>query len=120
MVAAPIGMPGCPESAFWTASIDSMRIVLMQSWSRSSRDLAVSNSGCVAGRWFMIGTESSLVTYVLCPVRRSAQYFFIRWLTARLSSADIGFCRLTAFAWARRASLLTMNDTGSSSASNAS
>ena len=31
MVAAPIGMPGWPESAFCTASIDSMRIVLMQS-----------------------------------------------------------------------------------------
>jgi len=26
-----IGVPGCPELAFWIASIDSVRIVLMQS-----------------------------------------------------------------------------------------
>jgi hypothetical protein len=44
----------------------------------------------------------------------------MRWLTARLAAADIGFGRVTALAPARRASLLTMNDTGNSSASNAS
>ena len=27
--AAPSGIPGCPEFAFWTASIESVRIVLM-------------------------------------------------------------------------------------------
>src|SRR5438445_2378228 len=31
IVAAPMGSPGCPEFAFWTASIESVRIVLMQS-----------------------------------------------------------------------------------------
>src|SRR5437879_11510815 len=30
IVAAPMGRPGCPEFAFWTASMDSVRIVLMQ------------------------------------------------------------------------------------------
>ena len=30
-----IGVPGWPELAFWIASIDSVRIVLMQSVSRS-------------------------------------------------------------------------------------
>ena len=29
--ASPIGAPGWPEFAFWTASIDSVRIVSMQS-----------------------------------------------------------------------------------------
>src|SRR6187397_711023 len=33
--AAPIGAPGCPEFAFWTASIESVRMVSMASWSRS-------------------------------------------------------------------------------------
>src|SRR5258708_29378638 len=33
--AIAIGVPGWPELAFWIASIDSVRIVLMQSWSRS-------------------------------------------------------------------------------------
>ena len=33
--ARPIGAPGCPELAFWTASIDSVRIVLMHSSSSS-------------------------------------------------------------------------------------
>src|SRR3954449_9523650 len=33
--ARAIGVPGCPEFAFWIASIDSVRIVLMQSWSMS-------------------------------------------------------------------------------------
>ena len=34
--AAPSGRPGCPEFAFWTASIASVRIVLTQSSSRPS------------------------------------------------------------------------------------
>src|ERR687897_3570505 len=33
MGAAPIGAPGCPEFAFWTASIESVRIVSIASWS---------------------------------------------------------------------------------------
>src|SRR5271169_2290405 len=33
---APNGIPGCPEFAFWTASTDSVRIVLMQSSSIDS------------------------------------------------------------------------------------
>jgi hypothetical protein len=31
MAAAPMGMPGWPELAFWTPSAESMRMVLMQS-----------------------------------------------------------------------------------------
>ena len=31
MAAAPMGIPGWPDLAFWTASAASMRIVLMQS-----------------------------------------------------------------------------------------
>src|SRR3954454_18696522 len=31
----PIGSPGCPELAFWTASMDSVRIVSIASWSMS-------------------------------------------------------------------------------------
>lgn len=31
MGAAPIGAPGCPEFAFWTPSIESVRIVSMDS-----------------------------------------------------------------------------------------
>ena len=123
MVAAPIGMPGWPEFACCTASIDSMRIVLMQSWSRSSVEAGVSTSGSVAGRWFMIGTLKSVVTSrSSAPVRRSAQYFLIRWLTARLAAGghlvSVGVTSL--FVRARRASLLMMNDTCTSSASNAS
>jgi hypothetical protein len=34
-------------------ALDSMRIVLLQSWSRSSAEARASNSGCVTGRWFM-------------------------------------------------------------------
>ena len=34
MAAAPMGMPGWPEFAFWTASAERMRMVLMH---RSSR-----------------------------------------------------------------------------------
>jgi hypothetical protein len=34
--ASAMGVPGCPESAFWTASIESVRTVSMQSRSRSS------------------------------------------------------------------------------------
>ena len=33
--ASAIGVPGWPEFAFWIASIESVRIVLMQSWSMS-------------------------------------------------------------------------------------
>jgi hypothetical protein len=33
MGAAPIGAPGCPEFAFWTASIDRVRIVSIASCS---------------------------------------------------------------------------------------
>lgn len=33
--ASAIGVPGCPELAFWIASIESVRIVLMQRWSMS-------------------------------------------------------------------------------------
>ena len=33
---SPSACPGCPEFAFWIASIESVRIVLMQSWSMSS------------------------------------------------------------------------------------
>ena len=36
MAAAPIGSPGWPDFAFWTASADRKRIVLMQSVSRSA------------------------------------------------------------------------------------
>jgi hypothetical protein len=32
----PIGAPGCPEFAFWTASIERVRIVLMARRSRAS------------------------------------------------------------------------------------
>jgi hypothetical protein len=35
MAAAPIGMPGWPELAFWTPSAASMRMVLMQSSSNA-------------------------------------------------------------------------------------
>src|SRR6266542_4985690 len=35
MGAAPSGKPGCPDSAFCTASSVSVRIVLIQSWSSS-------------------------------------------------------------------------------------
>ena len=35
--AIPIGIPGCPDFAFWTASIDRQRIVFMQSSSRALR-----------------------------------------------------------------------------------
>jgi hypothetical protein len=34
MGAAPIGIPGCPEFAFWTISTDNILIVLIQSSSR--------------------------------------------------------------------------------------
>jgi hypothetical protein len=33
--ASAIGVPGCPELAFWTASIDNVRTVLMERRSRS-------------------------------------------------------------------------------------
>src|SRR3972149_9198064 len=33
MAAVPIGIPGWPDFPRWTASAESMRIVLMQSWS---------------------------------------------------------------------------------------
>src|SRR6185369_16267132 len=33
--AAPIGAPGCPEFAFWTASMESVRIVVIARRSRS-------------------------------------------------------------------------------------
>src|SRR5579862_8103302 len=36
--AMAMGVPGWPEFAFCTASIDSVRMVLMQSWSRSLSD----------------------------------------------------------------------------------
>src|SRR5436190_24064386 len=35
MGAAPMGSPGWPELAFWTASMARVRMVLMASWSRS-------------------------------------------------------------------------------------
>jgi hypothetical protein len=35
MAAVPIGKPGCPEFAFWTASADRMRMVLMHRCSSS-------------------------------------------------------------------------------------
>jgi hypothetical protein len=38
--AAPIGKPGCPLLAFWMASIDKKRIVLMDKLSRSTDDEA--------------------------------------------------------------------------------
>src|ERR1035437_11131978 len=42
----PIGAPGWPELAVWTASIESVRIVLMASWSRSpaTSDNSISHS----------------------------------------------------------------------------
>ena len=41
IVAAPIGIPGCPEFAFCTASIDNIRIVLMHNWSIASECLCM-------------------------------------------------------------------------------
>src|SRR5690349_17990897 len=47
MGAAPIGAPGWPEFAFWTASIERVRIVSMASRSRSVAMLIGLGSNCV-------------------------------------------------------------------------
>jgi hypothetical protein len=47
MGAAPIGAPGCPEFAFWTASIERVRIVSMASRSRSVAMLIGLGSQCI-------------------------------------------------------------------------
>src|SRR5208337_2066319 len=44
--AAPNGIPGCPEFAFWTASIDSVRMVLMQSSSIGSNVVLMAPPDC--------------------------------------------------------------------------
>src|SRR6516164_6545727 len=44
--AAPSGIPGCPEFAFWTASIDSVRMVLMQSSSSGSNVVLMAPPDC--------------------------------------------------------------------------
>src|SRR5450432_4124885 len=51
--AMPIGAPGCPEFAFWTASIDSVRIVLTARRSRASgaRAMAIAVLRGVSVRW---------------------------------------------------------------------
>jgi hypothetical protein len=42
--ARAIGVPGCPESAFCTASIESVRIVLMHSSSSDDATVEVADS----------------------------------------------------------------------------
>src|SRR5258706_3561785 len=53
MGAAPIGAPGCPELAFWTASIESVRIVLIA---------RVSSSGAIA----RLGRAETPTAHSLC------------------------------------------------------
>src|SRR5208283_3918203 len=62
MAAAPMGMPGCPELAFCTASAESMRMVLMARFS-SVRDSVVGTRFSVpiltaCGVDFPIGAEN--------------------------------------------------------------
>src|SRR5215217_4591032 len=47
--ASAIGVPGWPELAFWTASIDSVRIVLMHSSSRAARSVVTDNAALLLG-----------------------------------------------------------------------
>src|SRR5262245_30959792 len=51
--AAPIGAPGCPELAFWTPSIESVRMVSTESRSRSGVTvvIGVGSEGGRSGRW---------------------------------------------------------------------
>src|SRR5579863_9378515 len=56
MVAAPIGIPGCPELAACTASIESIRMVLIQRSSRLAADGPV--TGASAMRSSLIGDAS--------------------------------------------------------------
>src|SRR5579864_5346531 len=56
MVAAPIGIPGCPELAACTASIESILIVLMQRSSRLPADVPV--AGSIARRSSLMGDAS--------------------------------------------------------------
>src|SRR5215470_9561021 len=55
MGAAPSGRPGCPDSAFWTASIASVRIVSTQS---SSTDFRTMLNQCLSCRLFDPAPES--------------------------------------------------------------
>src|SRR5512141_3240458 len=44
MDAAPIGIPGCPDAALWTASMLSVRMVSMQRSSMAPADVVISRS----------------------------------------------------------------------------
>jgi hypothetical protein len=52
MGAIPMGDPGCPEFACWTASMASVRMVLMQSWSRVLVLIMASQSALIFAHYY--------------------------------------------------------------------
>ena len=70
MVAAPIGIPGCPEFAFCTASIESIRIVLMHS-SSSPPDVRIGSRS--AATELRIGHQLSATVAMLWAQRRDSR-----------------------------------------------
>ena len=72
MAAAPIGMPGCPELAFCTASAESMRMVLMARFSRV-RDSVVGTGFSPTILYCQVGQISDLPGEFLWPKSLSSR-----------------------------------------------
>ena len=98
IVAAPIGIPGCPEFAFCTASIESVRIVLMHSSSTTSDTRPGS---CFASRDLLIGHLLSTTAATVGAGRHRSP-------AGRVVGACVtNVCRGPALAFVSRESLLS-------------